>query len=206
MPLRVGNLWQTFEETARVRGDAPALIFADEIISFAELKADAERCAAWLAQSGVRPGAIVALRLQKERATYALWLGCLRQGVTYAFLDPRNPPQRTEQILKRLKPAMLVASSGVENAYGQAISLPSTEAGAAWLRELPGSPIPPRAPVHGLDPAYVMFTSGSTGEPKGAVIPHQGILSLMQWGRTLADPIRFAVFQPQPASLRQLRL
>ena len=49
MPLRVGNLWQTFEETARgMRGDAPALIFADEIISFAELKADAERCAAWL--------------------------------------------------------------------------------------------------------------------------------------------------------------
>ena len=43
-----------------------------------------------------------------------------------------------------------------------------------------------------------MFTSGSTGEPKGAVIPHQGVLSLMQWGRTLADPAasRFSNLNP----------
>ena len=51
----------------------------------------------------------------------------------------------------------------------------------------------------GTDPAYIMFTSGSTGEPKGAVIPHQGVLSLMEWARAklgAGPPERFTNINP----------
>src|SRR5262245_3341128 len=66
------------------------------------------------------------------------------------------------------------------------------------LRRFMGEPPRPSS-IHGLDPAYIMFTSGSTGEPKGAVIPHQGVLSLMRWVRdSVCDPAasRFSNINP----------
>ena len=192
------NLWEAFACAVELRGDAPALIFADREVSFRELERDALRCAAWLEEAGVREGALVALQLPKRHDTYALWLACLRQGVTYVFVDPRNPPVRTAQILERVKPAVLVSMMETANPFGKALTLESGDAGTAWLRGLGSAAVSAPARVHGLDPAYVMFTSGSTGEPKGAVIPHQGVLSLMEWGRSLCDSAasRFSNLNP----------
>jgi D-alanine--poly(phosphoribitol) ligase subunit 1 len=183
----VSELWQAFERAAHLRGDAPALAMADGDVSFKTLHRDAMRCGSWLA-SNVSAGRCVALQLPKRRETYALWLGCLRQGMTYVFVDPRNPPSRTVRILDRVKPEVLFSVVDAPNPYGHAVALPSDQDGSDWLGALPTGAVPAPAPTHGLDPAYVMFTSGSTGEPKGAVIPCQGVLSLMKWGRTLCNP------------------
>jgi len=194
----VSNLWQQFELTVRWRAAAPALVFPEQEVSFAELRDDAIRCAAWLARMGVHKGSTVALQLPKRRETYALWLACLRQGAIYVFLDPRNPAERTSQILDRVKPALFVSVVDSGNPFGHTLTLGSEEAGRNWLRGLAAGDAPEPARVHGLDPAYIMFTSGSTGEPKGAVIPHQGVLSLMRWARGLCEPdtLRFSNVNP----------
>jgi len=184
------SLWQAFEQVARDRDGAPALVLPQEQVTFGALLRDAVNCAAWLEAQGAAPGSVVALHLPKRRETYALWLGCLRQGLIYAFIDPRNPPQRTAQIVDRLKPILVVSVAHVSNPYGRTITLRSEQAEGDWLRDLGSPAIPAVARVGIVDPAYVMFTSGSTGEPKGAVIPHQGVMSLMRWGRTLCKPER----------------
>ena len=187
------HLWEAFERAVSSRGEAPALILREGDVSFAQLRADAERAALWLAAQGARKGDIVALQLPKRRATYALWLACLRQGCPYVFMDPRNPPPRDASILARLTPRVFVSVSDTANPHGAALRLAGAEDAAAWLEALPqGAPEPAR--LEGADPAYVMFTSGSTGEPKGAVIPHRGVLSLMRWARAFIAGPEGAVF------------
>jgi D-alanine--poly(phosphoribitol) ligase subunit 1 len=174
------NLWNAFQRTIDTRDSAVALALAGGDVTFRELEDDALRCASWLATlapNGLREGQVVALQMPKVRATFALWLACLRQGLVYSFLDERNPAGRTAQILERLRPSLLVTTTDASNAFGVTVRLSDGE--APW-QNVARSDLP-AGRVHGLSPAYVMFTSGSTGEPKGAVIPHQGISSLMRW-------------------------
>src|SRR4051812_47606391 len=101
------NLWNTF--VARVDADqtAPALVFGDGVTSFGDLKTLAQQCASWLMAHGIVRGDVVALQLPKHRTTYGLLLASLHIGAPYVFLDPKNPPERSAQIIDRLRPAIL---------------------------------------------------------------------------------------------------
>jgi D-alanine--poly(phosphoribitol) ligase subunit 1 len=175
------NLWTAFAAVADARPNAPALVTEQDGVSFGDLKHLAERCASHLAGRGVGRGDLVGLQLPKRLESYALLLACLRLGAPYVFLDPKNPADRTRRMLDRVRPRLLFGPADTANPYGDAISFPR-DAGREFLPCLPACE-GAAAPVTGSDPAYVMFTSGSTGEPKGAVIPHQGVLSLMRWAR-----------------------
>lgn len=177
------DLWTAFEQHADASPLAPALIFHDRTTSFGELKMLALRCAASLAARGVTHGDVVGLQLPKRRVTYALLLACLKLGAPYVFIDPKNPPERTARIVDRLHPKILFTAAGASNPHGETIVL-SKDDGESWLTKT-GSSDTTSTGVVETDPAYIMFTSGSTGEPKGAVIPHQGVLSLMAWAREM---------------------
>jgi D-alanine--poly(phosphoribitol) ligase subunit 1 len=114
-------------------------------------------------------------------------------------MDPRNPPVRNQQILARLRPKLLFTTTEQTSPGVATIRLDSGKAGEDWIAALSREEPPQPPPIHGLDPAYIMFTSGSTGEPKGAVIPHQGVLGLMRWVRdSVCDPAtsRFSNINP----------
>jgi D-alanine--poly(phosphoribitol) ligase subunit 1 len=179
------NLWNAFAAHADADPAAPALIFGDGITSFGELRVLALRCAAALAAGGVVLGDVVALQLPKRRIAYALLLACLRLGAPYVFLDPNNPPPRSSRTIKRLRPKILFSETGTANPFGEALTL-AKNGDEAWLRPFDRIVDDGSLPTAtGADPAYIMFTSGSTGEPKGAVIPHRGVLSLMKWARDM---------------------
>jgi D-alanine--poly(phosphoribitol) ligase subunit 1 len=193
------DLWNAFAANAEADQMAPALIFGDAVCSLGELKALAERCAAALAARGVVRGDVVALQLPKRRIAYALLLACLRLGAPYVFLDPKNPPERAARTVAQLRPKILFSEIDAINPFGEALIL--TCAGdEGWLAgfERIADDATPSMPT-GTDPAYIMFTSGSTGEPKGAVIPHQGVLSLMKWARVMvraSQRERFTAINP----------
>ena len=176
------NLWTAFAAVADAEASAPALILGEASLCFGELRALAQRCAATLAAHGVVQGEVIALQLPKRRIAYALLLGCLQLGAPYVFIDPKHPPARTGRIVSQLRPKLLfTVSRDGENPFGAMVKLANTD-DESWLgTELHTAP----SPAAGTDPAYIMFTSGSTGEPKGAVIPHRGVLSLIDWAKEM---------------------
>jgi D-alanine--poly(phosphoribitol) ligase subunit 1 len=185
------NLWNAFTANAKLDPAATALVFGDAVCSFGELKSLSERCAMALSARCVGFGDVIALQLPKRRIAYALLLACLRLGAPYVFLDPKNPPQRTTRILAQLRPKILFSDTETTNPFGEALVL-AAAGDETWLADAETmAEDDPRSTVLGTDPAYIMFTSGSTGEPKGAVIPHQGVLSLMEWaGKIVGSPAR----------------
>jgi amino acid adenylation domain-containing protein len=190
------DLWTAFAGIADSDASAPALILGETSLSFGELKALAQRCAATLAAHGVVQGDVVALQLPKRRAAYALLLGCLQLGAPYVFIDPKNPHARTGRIVSQLRPKVLFTTArDGENPFGMVVKLADAD-DESWLgAKLQTAP----SPAAGTDPAYIMFTSGSTGEPKGAVIPHRGVLSLIAWAREMvraASGERFTNINP----------
>jgi D-alanine--poly(phosphoribitol) ligase subunit 1 len=187
----MAGLWNAFAANAQAGPAAPALIFGDAVCSFGELQALAGRCTAALVARGIRHGDVVALQLPKRRIAYALLLACLRLGAPYVFLDPKNPLERTARTLARLQPKILFSEFDTVNPFGETLTLNRAD-GEGWLAGFAATTGDAAySPVTGTDPAYIMFTSGSTGEPKGAVIPHQGVLSLMRWSRRMiGDPAR----------------
>ncbi|HEX6911548.1 MAG TPA: amino acid adenylation domain-containing protein [Longimicrobium sp.] len=148
-----------FEAQAARTPDALAVVAEDAALTYAELNARANRLARRLRGRGVRPGARVALLVPRSVQLVVAELAVLKAGAAYVPIDPAFPAERI---------AYMVADSG------SALVLHPHEVtvddGAA---ENPGITVP------GDALAYVMYTSGSTGAPKGVMVPHRGIARLV---------------------------
>ena len=190
------SLWQAFLGVAERRQGEPALLLDDRQVTFAELETLALRGAGLLHASGVGEGDVVALQRGKAIETYALMLGALRLGAIYVCFDPRNPPARTERMLERVRPRLMFSDGEAVNPFGDLIA--STH--PAWGAQAWPDPIARDGLALADDhPAYIMFTSGSTGEPKGAVMPQSGVRMLMRWAEDLFRDLpqrRFSALNP----------
>ncbi len=181
----VYNLPQLFREVVSRNPEAPALLFSpDEVVTYARLERMADRFARGLLQRGVRPRDVVCIGGRKTPATYAALLACLKIGAPYVFLDPESPVSRLQKIVERCKPALLLPAGEDDAVAGLAgcvdrplLQLQQLERESA---ELPDTPVD-SSHIVGNTPAYVMFTSGSTGFPKGAVMTHANVLNLVDW-------------------------
>ncbi|RBQ17723.1 acyl-CoA synthetase [Spongiactinospora rosea] len=150
---------RAFAEAAARHPDRPALVHGGVVLTYAELDAWAGATARRL---GPRPGT-VAVPAVRAPATVVALLGVLAAGGTYVPIDPMHPPARQHE---------LIAASGCTAAIG-------TGAVPYGVRQValpgPGSGPCEMAPVADDDPAYVLFTSGSTGAPKPVVTPRRAI-------------------------------
>lgn len=182
----VTTLGAAFREIAARHAERPALIYPEtgERVSYAELNRLASRVAAALHAQGLQPADVVVFFHDKSPAAYAAMLACLRLGVIYVNLDPDSPWARLHRILATCRPKLVV------NAFAAlpfAAELAAEgHARALHLRALPEADenaAPPDARISGSHPAYIMFTSGSTGMPKGAVMSHANLLGFIAWAR-----------------------
>ncbi|MDG2050554.1 MAG: amino acid adenylation domain-containing protein [Myxococcota bacterium] len=183
-----------FEQQADRSPTATAL-WAATRIPYSELEAWANRIANGLLSHGIGTGDFVGICLERSPEMLAGILGILKTGAAYVPLDPSFPDARLAQILQQAHLETILtnqAGSGrcqtLHGALPPGVRLEcfSVDPGSSWLRDVSaGRPLVDRRP---LDIAYVMYTSGSTGEPKGVCIPHRAILRLVenndfaQWG------------------------
>jgi amino acid adenylation domain-containing protein len=145
-----------FEQQAAKAPDALALVDGELRLTYGELNRRANRFANFLIKQGHKPGDAIGLFAHRYWPFLAGIIGILKMGGAYVPLDPRDPPARIALLRKQL-------AGMLEEKFDA--SDESTE--------------PPPATGEPEGAAYVMFTSGSTGEPKGVVVPHQGITRLI---------------------------
>jgi amino acid adenylation domain-containing protein/FkbH-like protein len=169
-------LHELFEQQVELRPDAPAALWQDETLSYAELNRRANRLARQLLVSGVQPGDYVPVLMVRSLALLIAQLAVLKCGGVYVPLDPELPEQRRNFIIRDCKARLILADRAVDGAeenvtwLNYAVSLEQIAKQSDANLQLP---LPPRAP------AYVMYTSGSTGVSKGVVVPHHAVSRLV---------------------------
>jgi D-alanine--poly(phosphoribitol) ligase subunit 1 len=162
---------------------ATALISDGQRISFATFDAAARTYAAALARRGVGPGQVIPLVMPRSVQLVALQLAVLKCGAAYAGLDPRWPAERLRTIIGQISPPVVIST--MPGNFGDAIIYrpPAEELATAAARSGALRPAPLTPTVEPDAPATVFFTSGTTGHPKGVVVPHRAVTRLFGPGR-----------------------
>lgn len=165
-----GCLHAAFEGQATQTPDAPALISSGERMTYADLDRRADLLAQHLADTGVRPGDMVGILLERGLGLVVAALAALKAGAAYLMLDPAFPAVRLREMVERANVRTVVGDCQREAGLGSSCLQVSPRA--------VGSRPLPRGAVMALshDIACVMFTSGSKGRPKGVAVSHAAIV------------------------------
>jgi amino acid adenylation domain-containing protein len=153
--------------------------------TYAELLADAEAFASGLARAGVRRGALVGIAGERSASFVTAVVGTVLAGAAYVPLNPAHPAARLGRVVAKADLRLVVRTGGGPGPDATAFPASARLVTSAELRSGGDGTATPAAPDDGV-PAYVMFTSGSTGEPKGVVVGQAGVIRLVCGARYAA--------------------
>ena len=165
------NIAQHIAHWAQATPDAPAVVTRDKRLNYAALNARANRLAHWMRAQGIEAGAWVALDLPRSPDCVVAILAAWRIGAAYLPLEPAWPAARKAAVLADARPALVLC----------AMPSPDAEAGfTVAIGDIDLSDFSAEPPEYSPQPgdlAYVLYTSGSTGQPKGVMIEQRQLLN-----------------------------
>ncbi|WP_080639746.1 non-ribosomal peptide synthetase [Xanthomonas arboricola] len=169
---------------ARHRPDSIALRWGEQALSYRVLDQDSNRLARLLVQHGVRPGGRVALCLPRGPMQIIATLAVLKAGAAYVPINPAYPPARIAYLLEDAAPFCMLSTAAQSFGPGtlpeacQVIDLDAEHVEATLLQLASDVLTLEEVVVSADNDAYVIHTSGSTGQPKGVLVGHRGLVNL----------------------------
>jgi amino acid adenylation domain-containing protein len=170
---------QIFEQQVATNGNAIALVYQQQQFTYSQLNHQANQLAHHLLSQGIQPEDLVAIALERSPDSIITILAILKAGAAYLPLDLNQPASRLTFILDNARVSRLVTTNTLLN------RLPASTAriividrDTDTISTHPTTNPQLNLPADNL--AYVMYTSGSTGQPKGVCIPHRGVVRLVK--------------------------
>lgn len=166
------NLSAAIDYHARVSPQRQAIAFEDLVITYAALSRRAAQVAAFLIERGVRQGDVVAVRMKNSPAFYDLIFGASRSGAILLPINFRLSAQETRYILDNSGARILFVDDELAADVGffpAVVSLNEASRRDLTFAGICGRPVPPAVPARAEDIFRLMYTSGTTSQPKGVV-------------------------------------
>ena len=181
------TLGKRFIRIAKTHANDVALRYVSgEEITYKELHHKVEAAGILLHELDIVRGDVIAIFNQKSSEAFALIIAALTKGVIYCNLDYTSPEQRLQRMLEKARPKALFVDQGInipdsllQSGEYRYVDLQKQVKEVNFVTE--NSRFSLNTAVTESDPAYIMFTSGSTGFPKGAVMSHRNVLNLIDW-------------------------
>jgi amino acid adenylation domain-containing protein/FkbM family methyltransferase len=173
---------QLFEARVEAIPKSLAAVFEEEQLSYAQLNRRANQLAHYLIRIGVKPDDRVALHVERGLSMIVALLAVLKAGGAYVPLDPAYPADRLRFILGDSAPAALLTHSHLAARLAESgtLGLPVLrldDPSPAWTTYLESNPNSSAIGLNSRHLAYVVYTSGSTGAPKGVMVEHRNVVN-----------------------------
>lgn len=167
-----------FEAQVERMPDAVALSMGQATLRYGELNARANRLARYLQTLGVKPGVTVGIGLERSLEMVIALMAVLKTGAAYVPLDPDYPRERLRFMLENASVAVVLTTGDLSDRFDDRLcSLLCLDQQSGRIAEEPDHNLPLSAAPDDL--AYVLYTSGSTGQPKGVEIPHRALVNFL---------------------------
>ncbi len=177
--LPQGRVHELFEQRVRAHPEAVAAVHGDRVWTYAELNARANRLARALLARGLGPEGVVGVVTERHLDWLAAVLAVFKAGGVYLPIEPHFPAGRIAATLSRAGCRLVLTEPGSTHTLDQALAtLPGVQrllVEEAYAQQHADGDVDVKVTADQL--AYIYFTSGSTGEPKGAMCEHAGMLN-----------------------------
>lgn len=168
---------QLFEYQVSIKPHRIALVFEDRLFTFSHVNREANKVAHFLSsRAHIGPGSLVGVLLDRSEFMIIAILGVIKAGGAYVAIEPAFPAERKQYILDDAAVKVLITDQSLDELDIQGVSVLNC---GEDLSNFPDSNPPVRTTI--TDPLYVLYTSGSTGGPKGVMIEQAGIVNRIEW-------------------------